>query len=99
MIAVIGSFRFPLERIGEALSLMQQVIAATLREPGCLAYSYAEDVNEPGLFRVMEKWTDRAALAAHFGTEHMRDWSGARELLGFHDREIMTYALGEREQL
>ena len=99
MIAVIGSFRLPPERVGEALPLMRQVIAATLREPGCLAYSYAEDVNEPGRFRVMEKWTDRAALDAHFATGHMRDWASARERLGFHDREIMMYALGEGAQL
>jgi len=29
----------------------------------------------------------------------MRDWASARERLGFHDREIMMYALGEGAQL
>ena len=54
MLAVIGSFRLPPDRVAEALPLMQQVISATLLEAGCNAYSYAADVAEPGLFRFME---------------------------------------------
>ena len=71
MLAVIGSFRFPPDRVAEALPMMQQVIAATLREDGCSAYSYAADVADPGLFRVVELWESRAALKAHFATPHM----------------------------
>ena len=61
MIAVLGSFRFPLEAVEQARPLMRAVIEATLAEDGCRAYSYAEDVAEPGLFRVMEQWDSRAA--------------------------------------
>ena len=94
MIGVLGSFRFPSERVDQARPLMQQVIADTLQEPGCHAYSYAEDVNEPGLFRVMEMWSDRAALDVHFATPHMRNWAIAREALGFFDRQIKLFELG-----
>ena len=97
MLAVIGSFRFPPDRVAEALPLMQQVIAATLLEPGCNAYSYAADVAEPGLFRVMEMWDSRAALGAHFATPHMRDWAVARAALGFNNREVTAFPLGEGE--
>ena len=99
MLAVIGSFRFPPDRVAEALPLMQQVIAATLLEPGCNAYSYAADVAEPGLFRVMELWDDRAALETHFATPHMREWSDARDALGFSDRSVTAFPLGASEIL
>jgi quinol monooxygenase YgiN len=99
MIAVLGSFRLPQERCAEALPLMQAVIEATLREPGCLAYSYAEDLSEPGLFRVMELWADRAALTAHFETPHMRQWSEQRAQLGFMDRDVRAHVLASTEQL
>ena len=99
MLAVIGSFRLLPERIGEAISELQCVVAETLKEPGCLAYSYAEDIGEPGLFRVTELWTTRAALEVHFTTPHMRHWAEIRPTLGFHDRHVMAYPLGRGEQL
>lgn len=99
MIAVIGTFRLPPERVAEALPLMHRVIEATLQEPGCRAYSYAEDVAEPGLFRVIEMWDSREALDAHFATPHMRDWAGRRDALGFSDRRISLFPLGVGEEL
>ena len=99
MIAMIGSFRFPAETAAQARPLMNAVIAATLAEPGCRAYSYAEDVAEPGLFRVMEQWDSREALSAHFGSPHMRRWSEERAALGFFDRRISLYDIGVAEEL
>ena len=99
MIAVIGSFRFPPEAIDAARPLMRAVIETTLTEPGCRAYSYAEDVAEPGLFRVTELWDDRAALSAHFDTPHMREWAEQRAALGFFDRRIALHEIGVAEEL
>ena len=99
MIAVLGSFRFPREAIDEARPLMRAVIESTLAEAGCRAYSYAEDVGEPGLFRVTELWDSREALAAHFATPHMQAWSEARLALGFFDRRIAAYEVATSEEL
>jgi len=90
-ILVTGSFRLPPERIGEARAEMARVIEASLAEPGCRAYAYAEDVGEPGLFRVHEEWDSREALDAHFAAPHMRRWQAERERLGFHDRQVVSY--------
>lgn len=94
MIAVLGSFRFPATALEEARPLMAAVIAATLRETGCRAYTYAEDLVEPGLFRVYELWDSREALTDHFATPHMRDWVEQRARLGFSDRQIMVHEIG-----
>lgn len=99
MLAVLGTFRFPPDNIAAARPLMADVIAQTLKEPGCLAYSYAQDVADPGLFHVSEQWTDRAALTAHFQTGHMIAWAKARAELGFGDRRIFLYQIGEAESL
>ena len=99
MIAVLGTFRFPLEALDEARPLMRAVIEATLAEDGCRGYSYAEDVAEAGLFRVMELWDSRAALAAHFATAHMKAWSEQRAALGFFDRDIAVHEIGEGERV
>ena len=99
MIAVLGTFRFPPEAIEQARPLMRAVIAATLTEAGCRAYSYAEDIAEPGLFRVMEQWDSREALAAHFATPHMKAWAEQRAALGFFDRRIALHEIGVGEAL
>lgn len=99
MIAVIGSFRLPVERLDEARPLMAAVIAATRAEAGCLAYSYAEDVTDPGLIRVSERWTSREHLAAHFRTDHMAAWAQQRSEMGLSARDIHAYTLSDEEQL
>lgn len=99
MIAVLGHFRLPPERLDEAREAMARVIEATRVEAGCLAYSYAEDTIEPGLIRVTELWESRAHLAAHFDAPHMKRWVEERAGLGLTDRQIAAYQLGEREQL
>src|SRR5688572_28393411 len=99
MIAVLGGFRFPPEALEQTRPLMRAVIEATLAEPGCRAYSYAEDVAEPGLFRVMEQWDSREALSAHFATPHMKAWAEQRVALGFFDRRIVLHEIGAAEEL
>lgn len=99
MILVTGSFRIPVDRIGEVRGAMERVIAASRAEPGCIDYSYAEDVLEPGLFRVSEAWESREALSAHFETEHMRNWQHERAEFGFHDRQVTAQTASQGEDL
>lgn len=97
MIAVLGSFRFPAESVEQARPLMRAVIAASQAEPGCRAYAYAEDIAEPGLFRVSELWDGREALSAHFDTLHMKAWNEERLALGFFDRRVALYEIAAVE--
>ena len=99
MIAVIGTFRFPVEALDQVCPLMREVIEATRTEPGCHAYSYAQDLGDPGLFHVTEIWESREALAAHFETPHMREWAARREKAGFSDRRIALHQLGPGEAI
>lgn len=98
-IAIIGEFRMPPERLAEARPAMERVVAATRAEDGCLAYSYAEDLLDPGLIRVSELWESRAHLAAHFAAPHMARWVEERAGLGLSGRQITAYELGAAEEL
>ena len=44
--------------------MMAKVIAATLQEDGCIQYAYGQDVLDPELIHIAEKWRDMAALKA-----------------------------------
>jgi quinol monooxygenase YgiN len=55
MLLITGTFRIPPERLAEARPAMAAMIAASRAEAGCLDYSYAEDLLEPGLIRVTDR--------------------------------------------
>ena len=91
MILVIGTIRLPPESLPAARPAMQRMIEASRGEDGCEEYSYAEDVLEPGLVRVMERWRDRAALDRHFTSPHIATWRAAWPELGIGDRQLRLY--------
>ena len=76
---------------------MRAMIEASCAEGGCLAYSYAEDVLDPGLIRVSELWRDGAALEAHFRSAHIAEWRAAWPRLGLGERDLRRYEVGEGE--
>ena len=78
MIVVLGTFRLPADKLAQALPMAERVVHATRAEDGCIAYSYAQDLFDPGLIHVSEKWRDRDALAAHFRAAHMQAWIAER---------------------
>ena len=97
MLVVIGEFRLPLEHCREATAAISRIVVASRAEPGCLAYCYAQDALEPGLFRVSEAWESREALDAHFATDHMRAWQQERAQVGMIGRRVVAYEVGAEE--
>jgi quinol monooxygenase YgiN len=78
---------------------MAAMVQASREEPGCLEYSYAEDVLEPGLIHVNERWIDRAALNEHFKSAHLATWRANWPSLGMGDRNLRLYEAGESEPI
>jgi quinol monooxygenase YgiN len=87
------------ESLDAARRAMARVIAATRAEAGCIAYAYAEDVLEPGLFRVSEAWESREALTAHFAAAHMKQWQQERGALGMTGRVVTAHEVSASESL
>ncbi len=96
---VAGSFRLPLQNLAAGREALARVIEATRAEQGCIDYAYAEDVLEPGLFRVSEAWESRDALAVHFEAPHMTAWQRERVALGMTDRDMRAYTVAGEEAL
>ena len=95
MLVIIGTIRLPAERLDEARPAMQRMISGSRTEPGCIDYSYAQDVLDSGLIHVTEVWSDRAALDAHFRSPHIADWRASWAALGIGERNLMLYEAGE----
>jgi quinol monooxygenase YgiN len=91
VILIMGTVRIPDGAIDRVRPTMAAMLAGSRAEEGCLAYSYAQDVIDPGLVHVAERWRDRAALDAHFRTPHMAEWRAAWPGLGISDRNLMLF--------
>ena len=90
-VLIAGTVRVPPENLTAFKPHMEAMLTASRAEDGCLVYSYAEDVAEPGLVRVFEAWRDEAALQAHFQTPHMATWRAAWPQFGVSDRNLRLY--------
>jgi len=87
MLILTVNLRVPPGEVATLRPHMETVIAASRKEPGCLAYHYAEDFFTPGLFRVFEIYRDEEALKAHGASDHFKKW---REISGHIPREERT---------
>jgi len=99
MLLIVGTVRVPPGTPSTARAAMAQMITASRAEPGCLEYSYAEDVLQPGLVHVSELWQDRAALVLHFTSDHMTVWRSTFKTLDITDRNLRLYEVGEPQPL
>ena len=98
-VIIAGTVRVPPANLAGLKPHMEAMLAASRAEDGCLTYSYAEDVVEPGLVRVFEAWRDQAAIDAHFKTAHMAAWRAAWPNFGVSDRQLFAYEVASQRPL
>lgn len=91
MLIIVGTIRLPPDNLAAARGVMERMIAASRAEEGCLAYAYSEDVLEPALIHVTERWRDEASLKKHWQSEHLLQWRATWGTLGFRDRNLQLY--------
>ena len=98
-VIVAGTIRVPPENIDALRPHALQVIEATRQEPGCIVYSFAEDLVEPGLIRIFEIWESREHLEAHGKAPHMVPWREAVQAHGVTERDLQVYPAGAGEPI
>ena len=98
-VIIAGTVRGPPENAAALRPHQDAMLAASRAEDGCLSYSYAFDVQDPGLIRVFEIWRDQAAVDAHFKAPHMATWRAANAELGVFDRRLSLYEVASERAL
>jgi quinol monooxygenase YgiN len=96
---IAGTVRVPPENLERFKPHMLAMLAASRAEDGCIEYSYAVDVAQPGLVRIYEAWRDQDALDAHFKTPHMATWRAAWPEFGVSDRRLTLYEIAAERAL
>ncbi len=77
----------------------QAMVAATLAEDGCLHYSFAQDVADPDLIRISERWRDQEALAAHSASAHMAEFQKAMGAAKVEGADLRLYNAEELRKI
>ena len=92
MIIVSGHIRVRADKMDELRPSMRTALEGTRKEKGCLLYAYGEDVLDPGLIRIVERWESWEAIDAHSSQPHIKAWAAAREAAGGTlERDILAY--------
>lgn len=91
MIIVEGSARIPEDAWDQAEAAMAIMIKASREEPGCIEYAYSRDLLDPNVLRIIERWTDKAALVSHFAEPHMAVFRAALAQVGPQDLQVRMY--------
>jgi len=90
-VAVMGTLRFPPDRVQELLPHLQLLVETTRKYDGCLAYDVALDPFDPGLIRFSELWPDHASLQLHLVAPHIEPWRTAARACGLLTRSFTAY--------
>lgn len=98
-VIVAGWVRLAPEDVAKARPAALAMMAASRAEDGCFEYAYAEDLEEPGLIRVAERWRDFPALEAHFRTPHMAEWRRALAEVRLIERKVTAWLAAEERPL
>lgn len=74
VIADITSTAADVDQLRQAIADMQE---ASQAEPGCISYSFNQEIADPNKIRVVEQWETLEDLQAHFTMPHMATFQKA----------------------
>ena len=94
-VAVFGTLRFPPGRVSQVLPHLRELVQATYRYDGCIAYDVAEDPFDPGLIRFSELWPDHETLERHLQAPHIAPWRVAAKDCGLIERRFTAYSISD----
>jgi quinol monooxygenase YgiN len=79
--------------VSQVIPHLRELVQATYRHDGCLAYDVAEDPFDPGLIRFSELWPDRETLEKHLQAPHIAPWRVAAKDCGLMERSFTAYSI------
>ena len=99
MIIVSGTLRLSPADLASVRDAAASVLTTTRTETGCIVYSFAEDLLDPGLVRIYEEWESRETLGAHGKSDHIKAWHQALSAVTVLERDLKLIEAGKVEPL
>jgi len=99
MILINGYIRVAPVSAAKIKDAAAKLVAATREESGCLAYAFSEDISEPGLIHIAERWADQASLDAHNKTPHLAAFMAGMPGFGVTGLRLAKYETPAEQML
>jgi quinol monooxygenase YgiN len=99
IVVVTGILRFPPQNMSAVRPHLRELVEATRRLDGCIAYDAAEDIFEPGLIRFTEKWPDTESLARHLQAPHIVPWRAVCRDQGLIERAFTAFEASDPREV
>lgn len=74
MVVVAGSAQFRADSMAQVKERVEQVMAASRAEAGCLSYTYWTDPSGAATLFIFEEWENGAALESHLTQPHTQEF-------------------------
>jgi quinol monooxygenase YgiN len=93
VIVAIGDVYAQIPRRDAAVEAMLDAQRAALEQDGCLSFTFAESLAEPGHYLVVQRWSDRSALEAHYRSESFFHYQAAIAPLLVRESELTLHSV------
>ena len=98
MIIAVGDIYAQIPRREQVRELMRATQEQVRGEPGCISYDFAETLDDPGHFIVVQQWRDRAAFDEHYRSKAFADYQAAIRDQLVRTSELYVHVVSESFQ-
>ena len=99
MLVIAGHVKIDPAKVDEATPAALEMMRETHKEAGCLSYTFAAALEDPGTFRIFEEWESQEALDAHFQAPHMAAFQKAMGGFGVKEMVVHRYEISKKGPL
>ncbi|MBU1253330.1 MAG: antibiotic biosynthesis monooxygenase [Alphaproteobacteria bacterium] len=91
MIQINGTLKLAPDTLSKGREAIVAMVRASRAEDGCLEYGFAQDLTDPDVLYLVERWRDRAALDAHSKSPHMAEFKRAMAANPAMERDLRIF--------
>ena len=95
VIVALGDVFAQIPQREAAAAVMLEAQRAAQGQDGCISFAFAETLDEPGHFLVVERWRDRDALEGHYRSEAFFRYQAAIGPLLVRESELRIHAVAD----
>lgn len=95
MIQINGTLKLAPDTLSKGREAIVAMVRASRAEDGCLEYGFAQDLTDPDVLYLVERWRDRAALDAHSASPHMTEFRRAMSANPAIERDLRIFETDE----
>jgi quinol monooxygenase YgiN len=95
LVIALGDIYAQIPHLDAVRELMRETQERARQQPGCVSYSFAETLADPGHFVIVQEWRDKGSLEEHYRSQTYSDFQAKLELLLIHSSDLRIHLVEE----